>query len=231
VSLAADAPLHDPQMRSMTFNHVIPGRYVPTATMQAGGASLQWIMDVLAPGEDGRYERLLAAADGVTASEDGLYFLPHLLGERSPYWNPRARAVFAGLARHHGPEHMARAVVEGVAFNLRTGLLAFLENGATIERMDAIGGAANAAPLLRIFADVWGVPVRRRTLVDEATALGAAVVGGVGVGLYDDFSVAGRMSERAAPCEPDPAAHERYRRAHAVFLDAYRRLEPWFESL
>jgi len=64
VSLAADAPLHDPQMRSMTFNHVIPGRYVPTATMQAGGASLQWIMDVLAPGEDSRYERLLAAADG-----------------------------------------------------------------------------------------------------------------------------------------------------------------------
>jgi xylulokinase len=188
-------------------------------------------MDVLAPGEDARYERLLAAADRVTAAEDGLYFLPHLLGERSPYWNPRARAVFAGLGRHHGPEHLARAVVEGVAFNLYTGLLAFVENGATIERMDAIGGAANAAPLLRIFADVWGVPVRRRTLVDEATALGAAVVGGVGVGLYADFSVARRMSEQAAPCEPDPAAHERYRREHAVFLDAYRRLEPWFESL
>jgi xylulokinase len=231
VSLAADAPLHDPQMRSMTFNHVIPGRFVPTATMQAGGASLQWIMDVLAPGEEARYERLLAAADTVQAAEDGLYFLPHLLGERSPYWNPRARAVFAGLARHHGPEHLARAVVEGVAFNLYTGLLAFLENGAAIARMDAIGGAANAAGLLQIFADVWGVPVRRRTLVDEATALGAAVVGGVGVGLYEDFSVARRMSEHAAPCEPDPAAHARYGREHAVFLDAYRRLEPWFESL
>ncbi|OZM77463.1 xylulokinase [Pseudonocardia sp. MH-G8] len=231
VSLAADAPLHDPQMRSMTFNHVIPGRYVPTATMQAGGASLQWIMDVLAPGEESRYERLLDAADGVQAAEDGLYFLPHLLGERSPYWNPRARAVFAGLARHHGPGHLARAVVEGVAFNLRTGLLAFLENGASIERIDAIGGAANAAPLLRIFADVWGVPVRRRTLVDEATALGAAVVGGVGVGLFDDFAVARRMSEQAAPCVPDAAAHARYRGEHAVFLDAYRRLEPWFETL
>ncbi len=231
VSLAADAPLHDPRMRTMTFNHVIPGRYVPTATMQAGGASLEWIMDVLAPGEDTRYERLLAAADGVQASEDGLYFLPHLLGERSPYWNPRARAVFAGLARHHGPEHLARAVVEGVAFNLHTGLLAFRENGATIDRMDAIGGAAGAAPLLRIFADVWGVPVRRRSLVDEATALGAAVVGGVGVGLFDDFSVAQRMSEQAAPCEPRAAAHERYRGEHALFLDAYRRLEPWFDNL
>ena len=84
VSVAADAPLHDPQMRSMTFNHVIPGRYVPTATMQAGGASLEWVIDVLAPGADDRYPRLLAEAADVSASEDGLYFLPHLLGERSP---------------------------------------------------------------------------------------------------------------------------------------------------
>jgi len=236
VSLAADAPLHDPQMRTMTFNHVIPDRYVPTATMQAGGASLQWIVDVLAPGDPshddaGRYERLLAAADGVQASEDGLYFLPHLLGERSPYWNPRARAVFAGLARHHGPEHLTRAVVEGVAFNLFTGLRAFVECGARIDAVDAIGGAANSSELLALFADVWGVPVRRRNLVDEATALGAAVVGGVGVGLFDDFTIAQRMSERTEQHDPDPAAHRRYGGEHEIFLDAYRRLEPWFESL
>ena len=231
VSLAAQAPLHDPQMRTMTFNHVIPGRYVPTATMQAGGASLQWVVDLLAPGEPGRYERLLSGAAGVQASEDGLYFLPHLLGERSPYWNPRARAVFAGLARHHGQEHLARAVVEGVAFNLRTGLRAFVENGAAVERIDAIGGAANSPHLLRIFADVWGVPVRRRNLVDEATALGAAVVGGVGVGVFDDFSVADRFSAHGADHVPDPGAHERYAGEHALFLDAYRRLEPWFEEL
>lgn len=231
VSLAADAPLHDPQMRTMTFNHVIPGRYVPTATMQAGGASLQWVMDVLAPGEGTRYERLLAAAADVQASEDGLYFLPHLLGERSPYWNPRARAVFAGLARHHGPEHLARAVVEGVAFNLYTGLRAFAENGSTATRIDAIGGAANSAELLDVFADVWGVPVRRRDLVDEATALGAAVVGGVGVGLFGDFEVARDLSERTAQHEPDAGRHARYRHEHEVFLDAYRRLEPWFDTL
>jgi len=236
VSLAADAPLHDPQMRTMTFNHVIPGRYVPTATMQAGGASLQWIVDVLAPGDPGhdgpgRYERLLGAAACVPASADGLYFLPHLLGERSPYWNPAARAVFAGLARHHGPEHLVRAVVEGVAFNLHTGLRAFVENGARIEAIDAIGGAANSPQLLAVFADIWGMPVRRRNLVDEATALGAAVVGGVGVGLFDDFAVASRMSERTAEHLPDAAAHHRYGGEYELFLDAYRRLEPWFEKL
>ena len=232
VSMAADAPLHDPLMRTMTFNHVVPGRYVPTATMQAGGASLQWIMETLAPGDETRYERLLAGVAKVAAAADGLYFLPHLLGERSPYWNPRARAVFAGLARHHGPEHLTRAVVEGVGFNLYTGLLAFNENSAArIGRIDAIGGAANSEPLLRIFADQWGIPVWRRNLVDEATALGAAVVGGVGVGLFDGFDIARRMSRRTLECPPDPAAHERFLGGYEVFMDAYRRIEPWFDSL
>jgi xylulokinase len=231
VSVAADAPLHDPQMRSMTFNHVIPGRYVPTATMQAGGASLEWVIDTLAPGQEGRYLRLLAEAADVTAAEDGLYFLPHLLGERSPYWNPAARAVFAGLSRHHGPAHLTRAVLEGVAFNLYTGLLAFVENGTAIEAVDAIGGAANSSLLLQIFADVWGLPVTRRNLVDEATAVGAAIVGGVGVGIFDDFGVAGRFSEELASHAPEPARHERYGGEYALFLEAYRRLEPWFDQL
>ncbi len=231
VSVASEAPLHDPQMRSMTFNHVIPGRYVPTATMQAGGASLEWVIDVLAPGQPDRYPRLLAEADAVPASEDGLYFLPHLLGERSPYWNPAARAVFAGLGRHHGPAHLTRAVLEGVAFNLYTGLLAFVENGTPIEAVDAIGGAANSSLLLQIFADVWGVPVTRRTLVDEATAVGAAIVAGVGVGIFDDFTVASRFSDELSVQAPDSGRHARYSQEYGLFMDAYTRLEPWFSEL
>jgi xylulokinase len=229
VSFAADAPLHDPEMRTMTFNHVVPGKFVPTATMQAGGASLEWVMDVLAPGEQDRYDRLLSAANGVLASGDGLYFLPHLLGERSPYWNPRARAVFAGLGRHHGPPHLTRAVIEGIAFNLCTGLQAFQQNGASIEGVDAIGGAANSDLLLQVFADVWGLPIRRRNLVDEATALGAAIVGGVGVGMFDSFEIAKQLSHRTATFTTEPSRHSEYEKAHLKFTDAYRRLEPWFD--
>lgn len=231
VSVAADRPLHDPAMRTMTFNHVVPDRFVPTATMQAGGASLEWITDTLAPGSPDRYERLLADAADVPAAADGLYFLPHLLGERSPYWNPAARAVFAGLSRHHGPEHLTRAVLEGVAFNLQTGLLAFVENGLGIDAVDAIGGAAKSSLLLQIFADTWGVPVARRTLVDEATAIGAAIVGGVGAGVFDDFTVAADFSDRMAAQRPDDLRHEAYRQSYQLFLEAYRRLEPWFDKL
>jgi xylulokinase len=231
ISHASDAPLHDPLMRTMTFNHVVPGRFVPTATMQAGGASLEWIVDILEPGEPDRYERLLSVLPDTMASEDGLYFLPHLLGERSPYWNPHARAVFAGLARHHGPDNLVRAVVEGVGFNLLTGLQAFRENGSRIERVDAIGGVANSGPILEVLADMWGVPVGKRDLVDEATSVGAAVVGGVGVGFFGGFEIVATQSARVAEWTPRAGRTALYASAHETFLDAYRRLEPWFENL
>jgi xylulokinase len=231
VSLAADEPLLDPQMRSMTFNHVVPGRFVPTATMQAGGASLEWIIDVVGPGGEAGYSRFLPALPTARGSADGLYFLPHLLGERSPYWNPRARAAFVGLARHHGPADLIRAVVEGIAFNLLTGLRAFTEHGLWISSMDAIGGVAHSPEVLQVLADIWGLPVSARELAAEATSLGAAVVAGVGVGLFPGFEIATRLSRRRAPLTPRPETRARFDRAHEVFLDAYRRLEPWFETI
>ncbi len=231
VSISSPQPLHDPQMRSMTFNHVVPGYFVPTATMQAGGASLQWIANLLSPDQQDKYTELLEAAAAAKAADEGLYFLPHLLGERSPYWNPRARAAFVGLAMHHGRGHLARAVLEGVAFNLYTGLKAFTENGRPVTSIDAIGGATNAALLLQIFADVWGIPVHRRNIAEEANAIGAAIVGGVGVGIFDDFSIASSMSHRTHGRNPEPEAVDAYQKGYATFMDAYRRLEPWFESL
>ncbi|MGI5216075.1 xylulokinase [Plantactinospora sp. CA-290183] len=229
VSLAATAPLHDPAMRTMTFDHVVPGHFVPTATMQAGGASLEWIADVLEPGGDGaRFARLVGAARTADAAADGLYFLPHLLGERSPYWNPDAAGAFVGIRRHHDRAELTRAVLEGVAFNLLTCVDAFREHGAAVDRVDAIGGGAASDVWLQILADVWGCPVRRRSIVEEANSLGAAVTAAVGLGLVDDFGVARELSEVTAEFAPDPGRHADYRERHGVFLDAYRRLEPWF---
>lgn len=231
VSIAADAPLHDPLMRSMTFNHVIPGTFVPTATMQAGGASLQWIVDTLAPAGNDPYGTLLGAAAETSASAHGLFFLPHLLGERSPYWNPKARAAFLGLQRHHGQPELVRAVIEGVAFNLRTGLQALSSSGTAISAIDVIGGAAKSPFVLRVLADVWRIPTARRDLADEANALGAAIVGGVGIGLFDGFGIAERLSHRDEPVAVDSGEAARNDRAYELFMDAYRRLEGWFEAL
>ncbi len=231
VSVAAREPLLDlPQMRTMTFDHVVPDHYVPTATMQAGGGSLAWVAELLAGDDSDRLTRLVAEADTAAAATEGLYFLPHLLGERSPYWNPEARGAFVGLSRHHGREHLTRAVLEGVAFNLSTCVAAFRDAGTPVDRIDAIGGGAASGVWLQILADVWGCTVRRRSVVEEANSLGAAVTAGVGVGVLPDFGVARTLSEVTAVFEPDPGRVSDYRRRHPVFLDAYRRLEPWFSQ-
>ncbi len=228
VSFAAPRPLLDLGKRTMTFNHVVPGGFVPTATMQSGGGSLQWIADLLEPDADGAaFDGLVADAAAVDASGEGLFFLPHLLGERSPYWNPDARAAFVGVSRHHGPAHLTRAVLEGVAFNLGTCVDAFRDSGAVINRVDAIGGGAKSDTWLQIMADVWAVTVRRRDIVDEANSLGAAVTAGVGAGLIADFGIARELSSVTATFEPDSVRHDTYTAAHERFLDAYARLESW----
>jgi xylulokinase len=231
IALSTAAPLHDPELRTVTFEHVVPGQYIPTASMRAGGGSLQWLTDLLAPGADGdRLRRLVASAGTAKASADGLYFLPHLLGERSPYWSPGARGAFVGLSRHHGPRHLLRAVLEGVAFNLATCIDAFRGCGATVDQVDAIGPGSVSDVWLQILADVWGATVRRRSIVDEAASLGAAVTAGVGVGVLDGFDVAATLSQVTGVFPSDRERHAAYRRRHAVFLDACRRLEPWFDA-
>ncbi len=229
VSLSAPRPLLDPQMRSMTFNHVVPGQFVPTATMQAGGASVGWGHEVLSGGQT--YEQFLGAAGHVEAATKGLFFLPYLLGARSPHWSPLARGVFAGLHIDHKQPHMMRAVMEGVAFNLRTGLEAFSDAGFEVDHIDCIGGLAKSPVMLQILADAWNIPVAVRDIVDEANSIGAAVLAGVGTGVFEDFSIATRLSHRDPDTAPEQRAHAAYEQPYRLFLDAYVRLEPWFADV
>jgi xylulokinase len=228
ISVASTEPLRDPEMRLMTFDHVIPGHYVPLGTMQAGGASLDWVAEVLGVTNAAELDALMLAAGDVEAAAEGLYFLPYLLGERSPIWDSSARGTFLGLSRHHGRAHLARAVLEGVAFNLATILFALREIAGEIDVIDAIGGGARSGTWLRIMADTWGVTIRRRSLTDEANSLGAAVVGGVAVGLIDDWGVAGGLSEVTETIEPVDSAHQSARLQHARFVDAYDRVNQWY---
>ncbi|WP_417540280.1 xylulokinase [Microbacterium maritypicum] len=227
ISFAADAPLRDPAMRTFTFDNVVPGSFVPTATMQAGGASVQWIAEALSPDPAHPETARLTAEASADVDTDDLYFLPYLLGERSPMWDPDARGAFVGLARHHGRAHLVRAVLEGTAFNLLSCIQAFRESGAVIDRIDAVGGGAQSDVYLSVLADVWGVPVRRRTIVEEANSLGAAVTAAVGLGLTD-FSAARALSEVTAEFTPNAGRHAVYAERHARFVDAYTALAPWF---
>jgi xylulokinase len=228
ISIASDRPLRDPRRRVVTFDHVIPGHYAPLGAMQAAGTALDWVAATTGARDRAAMTALVAAAGEVDAAAEGLFFLPYLLGERAPLWDPSVRGTFVGLARHHRPEHLVRACLEGVAFNLYGTFLALVEIGGPIDVIDAIGGGARSDVWLRIMADTWGVRVRRRSIVDEANSLGAAVVGGIAVGLIDDWSAATALSSIEATFEPDPARHDRARADHERFADAYQRLRTWF---
>ncbi|MCX6029836.1 MAG: xylulokinase [Chloroflexi bacterium] len=232
MAVTADRPLYDPQMRTFNLAHLDPRLTFPLGSMQSAGGAFDWLERLLRGDGDARlYDELSAAAAAVPPGADGLLFLPYLLGERSPYWNPQARGAFVGLTMAHGRPEMARAVLEGVAFNLRLILDALQAQAAGITAMRLIGGGAQGALWRQILADVFGLPILLPALLAEATSLGAAIAGGVGVGLYRDFGVAQQFVQVHAAERPDPAAQARYAELYPLFAETYRALEPVFGKL
>ena len=239
IALSTPQPIYDPEYRTFTFGHVIPDMFMPTGTMQAAGASYQWTRDQLSLFEKETAERLgispyelinLEIAQ-VTPGAEGLFFLPYLLGERSPRWNPHARGAFIGLTIRHSRAHMYRAVLEGVTMNLRVILDAFRAQGTEIDAMRLIGGGAAGRVWNQIMADIYGMPVQRLAILEEATSMGAALVGGVGVGLYAGFDMIQQMNKIAATVLPDPAAQATYERMLPIFERLYAALEPVYDDI
>ena len=231
IALTTRQPILDPQRRTFTFAHLAPDLYFPIGTMQAAGGAYGWLGRLLGGEGEALYRTMDAQAAAVPAGAGGVLFLPYLLGERSPHWNPSARAAFVGMAMPHGRGELARAVLEGVAFNLRLVLDALRGQGVEIGAMRLIGGGARSGLWRQILADVFGLPILLPTLTAEATALGAAIAGGVGVGLFPDFRVASRLIPAAEAEEPDPARRLRYEAFYELFQQSYAALEPIFQQL
>ena len=236
-------PILDPLRRTFNFVHLDPGLNVSLGTMQAAGGAFDWF-ERLVRGDDQsqpQYEALDKAAAQTLHGSRNLLFLPYLLGERSPHWNPLARGAFVGLAMPHGRAEMARAVLEGVAFNLRH-ILEIMADAARVSRqtlevaedlrsLRLIGGGGKSSLWRQILADVYGLPIEQLALPAQATALGAAIAGGIGVGLYQDYGVAKQMAPVLRVVQPDPKSHEQYEPLYVLFKDTYTALAPIFERL
>lgn len=238
IAMASTSPIYDPDQRTFTFGHLIPNMFMPIGTMQAAGTSYQWMRDQLcsvevqaADANISAYELMNLQAEQSPVGANGLLYLPYLLGERSPRWNPLARGAFIGLSVRHTRADMIRAVLEGITFNLRVILDAFTAQGAQIDAMRLIGGGARSTLWNQIMADVYGIPVQRLTILEEATSMGAALAGGVGVGLYTDFDIIERMNRVAVTIDPNPKAHARYNELYPAFEAAYHALVPIYAQL
>ncbi len=239
IALATKQPIYDPDYRTFTWAHLVPGLYSPCGTMQMAGGSYQWARDQLCPVEVDAaaalglspYELMNLGAAQSPPGANGLVFLPYLLGERSPRWNPRARGAFIGLTVRHTRADMVRAVLEGVTMNLRVILEAFTGQGAAIDAMRVIGGGARGRFWNQLMADVYGVPVQRLAILEEATSMGAALAGGIGVGLYEGFGMSATMNTIAETIQPDPATQAVYDRVYPVFEAAYHALLPVYDQI
>ncbi|HSV32383.1 MAG TPA: xylulokinase [Atribacteraceae bacterium] len=239
IALASTRPVYDPRKRTFTFHHLERGLFMPTGTMQAAGGSFQWCRDTLCEREKSMsselgvssYELMDLEAGKISPGSEGLFFLPYLMGERAPWWNPHARGAFIGLTPRHRKGHLIRSVLEGVSFNLRIILDAFREQGIPIESMRVIGGGARGDFWNRILASMFEIEVLRPIYIEEATSLGAAIAGGVGIGMFPDLSSAEELVKIRDCYTPDPESQEAYARLYPLFTMAYLSLEELFGKM
>jgi xylulokinase len=225
IAVASPEPIYDPQRRIFNFAHLDPSLVCPMGTMQTAGGAYTWLANLLdCPDEPERYRLIDEMAAQTPVGAEGLLFLPYLMGERSPYWDSLARGAFVGLSMKHSAGHAARAVLEGVGFNLRMILDALTDQGLDLTALRLIGGGAQSPLWRQILADVFDLPILRPHLLAEATSLGAAVAGGVGVGLWRDYQVIQDFVEITPAEKPEPQAQALYDQLYPLFQEAYQQL-------
>ncbi len=229
VFAATDRPALDPKGRLHTFCHAVPGRWHVMGVTQAAGLSLRWFRDQIgvnsrerANGRD-PYDLLTGEAAAVSPGCDGLLWAPYLMGERTPYLDPGARAAWIGLTASHTRGHLVRAILEGVAFSLRDSFSLFAEMGVPVRRIRLGGGGARSPLWRQIQADVYGHEVEILE-ADEGAAYGAAILAGVGAELWSSVDeacnqvvrVAGNVAPQRAVAEEMKDRYAAYRRMYAA---------------
>jgi xylulokinase len=209
----------------------VPGYYSPNGTMQTGGGAYSWLKSNVC-----RWETEEAAKQGISAYQlineqiqmsppgaNGMLFLPYLLGERAPRWSSTARAAFLGVKMENTRGDLFRSVLEGITMNLAL-IFNILNKQTRIDELLIIGGGGKGAVWAQIIADIFGVRALIPKVLEEATSMGAAVTGGVGVGLFKSFDVIDQMIRITESYEPNPETGRIYARSMKLFDKAYKAL-------
>lgn len=232
MSICLDDCRADPRL--ILGQHVVPGKWLLQGGTVGGSGVVRWLEAQFCAEErqaaqtNGRssYQEMDLQAQLIPPGSEGVIMLPYMAGERSPIWNPKAKGVFYGLDFSKTRAHMIRAGMESVAFSLQHNLMVAKEAGAHIARLRSMGGAANSRLWMQIKADVTGKAIDIPAS-DTATTFGAAILAGVGVGIYPSFASAVQQSIQIKKTYlPDPENHARYKAAFAQYLDLYEAVKP-----
>jgi xylulokinase len=225
VFAATDSPVRDPKGRLHTFCHAVPGRWHVMGVTQSAGLSFRWFRETFAPGSS--YDELTGLAAMVAPGSDGVIWAPYLLGERTPHLDSQATAAFVGITAGSTLAHFVRAVLEGVAYSLKDTFTLFAELGIPVKGVRLGGGGARGPLWRKIQTSVYG-HASEVLVAEEGGAFGAALLAGVGIGVWpsadDACNTALAVAERI---EPDAEAVKAYEAGYKV----YRRLYPALRSL
>ncbi len=238
VFAATDCPALDPQGRLHTFCHAIPGRWHVMGVTQAAGLSLRWFRDRFGvfsavhtnvdtnAGRD-PYDILAEEASAAPAGSEGAFWVPYLMGERTPHLDPNARAALVGLTASHTRGHIIRAVMEGVAYSLKDSFTIFEEMKIPVTSIRLGGGGARSPLWRQIQADVYGHEVEI-VAAEEGAAYGAAILAGTGVGAWSSVDEACdavvRVAKKITPNQKDSSTMQQA-------YPAYRKIYPALKTL
>lgn len=232
-------PKHDPLRRVDLGFHVVPDRFLWHGIIDGTGAALRWFRDNFGEMEMAQaaragmdaYDLICAQAATIEPGAHGLFFYPYLCGARLPWFNPRATGVFLGLTEGHTKAHMARAILEGVAFQYVQALKMFTDLGSNSEKVIMVGGEVLSPLWNQIKSDVIDLPIVTLQ-VHEATSLGAAMLAALACGAYaSPEEAAAEMVHVGKVYSPDRERHERYMEIYERYEAVYRLLESSFEYL
>jgi xylulokinase len=220
---------YDPSGRVHTFCHAVPGKWHVMGVTQGAGLSLQWFRNQLAPGTD--YGALTAEAAKSPPCAHGLFWLPYLMGERTPHLDATARGGWIGVTAKHTRADLIRSVIEGVSYSQKDCLDIIEQLGVTVNSVRVSGGGGKSPFWRQVLADVFEKPVVTLA-TQEGSAYGAALLALVGTGAYASVpEVCRSVIRETGTVSPRGEESRFYRDGHALYASLYPALKPIYQRI
>ena len=227
-TVAALSPAPKPGMSVINYPHVMPDSFYTIVGTNSCASAHRWLRDTffMRSGDDGG--AVFSAMDESVATTatgaEGLFFHPYLNGERSPYWDPKLRADFVGIGFNHGAGHFVRALYEGIGYSLRDCLESLRGAGIEISSWRAVGGGTRSRIWVQIVADILGMEVELPENGDAS--YGAALIAGIGAGVFRDAADAARCIRTKERFVPDAGRSALYGKGFGIYRDIQSALAP-----
>lgn len=239
ISTLTDSPVLDKQARTFNFYDLDGEKCNMIGAVQSATISYDWVVNNIAKHEvelsaktgENIYQMIEDLAKQSPIGSKGVFFLPYLMGERSPIWDENTKGTFIGFTLYNNRNDLLRATYEGIAFALRTVLDALEDNDINVQGLTLLGGGSKSIFWNEIMCNIYNKNIRIHKYPGEATSLGAAFAAGVGVGIFKDLDQACSTVEYDRNYQPDQDKAQQYQKYLNVYKQMYPNLKNIFDQI